>query len=73
MVNIISLSFQFCFKPENDLLAFVSHVRLLQMPTPLYAKLFCPMKCEMGVREIDYQSGNGQGILIHVLGINLAM
>ena len=42
MVNIISSSFNFALEAENDLLVFVSHVRLFQMDTPLYAKLFCP-------------------------------
>ena len=34
--------FNFALMEENNLLGFVSHVRLFQMHTPLYAKLFCP-------------------------------
>ena len=41
IVNIIFYPFNFALKAENDLLVFVSRVRLFQMHTPLYAKLFC--------------------------------
>ena len=42
MVNITFYPFNLALKAENDLPAFVSHLRLFQMHTPLYAKLFCP-------------------------------
>ena len=42
MAILTSSCFQFALKAENELLVFVSYVKLFQMHTPLYAKLFCP-------------------------------
>ena len=51
MVNIILHPFNFALKAENDLLVFASHVRLFQMHTPLYAKLFVPRMSWTGEYE----------------------